>query len=380
MRTAPIRSHRLRPAFRPTAAAGLAALLAVLLAACASDPAQEPTARPAIVTQPGGNGARVELFPGVVRARYASPLGFRIPGKLAARHVDVGQRVEKGALLAELDAGDVGLQVEATRAQMVAAQADLALAAAERDRHRALLERQLVARALFDTRQAQYEAAAARVEQLQAQLEVSRNQAGYAALRAGHAGIVTALQAEVGQVLAAGQPVLVLAREDALEVAISLPEQRRAQFAAGDAAAVELWAQEGERIAGTVREIAPQADPLTRTYDARVAFSVDDAEAWLGQTARVYFVRSGAGALQVPLSALHAEDGRPALWVFDPATGTVRLRAVEIGPYTEDSVPVLSGVAASDWVVAAGVHLLRDGQPIVPIDRDNRRLDLAAAR
>ena len=353
--------------------------LALLLGACGDRAEVAESVRPALVVQPELDGSRIEQFPGVVRARYETALGFRIAGKLAARHVEVGQRVEAGTVLAELDPGDADLQVAAMRAQLVAAQADRALAAAEHDRHREMFERQLVSASLYDARKAQLAAADARVEQLRAQLAVTRNQAAYTALVAEHAGVVTALSAEVGQVLGAGQAVLGLAREGELEIVISVPERTRGQFAAGDDAAVELWAREGTRVPGQLREIAPEADPTTRTYAARVAFDSADAAAWLGQTARVYFLRSGESALSVPLAALHAADGQPALWVVDPATRTVTLRVVQIGPYGEERVPVLSGLGADEWVVSAGVHLLREGQPVVPIDRDNRRLDLAAA-
>src|SRR5690606_20560434 len=138
----------------------------------------------------------------------------------------------------------------------------------------------LVSASLYEARQAQFEAARARVAQLQAQLAVTRNQAGYTALKADHAGVVTALHVEVGQVLSAGQPVLALAREEELEVAIHVPEQRRAEFSAGDDAAVELWAREGVRVPGQLREIAPEADPMPRAYAARVAFEAGDAAAW----------------------------------------------------------------------------------------------------
>jgi multidrug efflux system membrane fusion protein len=361
----PARRHRL---------AGL--LLPLLAAGCAQDaPAPEPV-RPAMVARAQADGTRVEVFPGVVRARWESPLAFRVAGKLAGRAVEVGDRVTAGQRLAELDPDDARLQVAAVRAQRMAAQADLELAAAERDRHRAMFERQLISASAYQARQTQHEAARARLEQLDAQLAATRNQAGYTTLEAGHDGVVTALHAEVGQVLAAGQPVVTVAREDALEVLISLPEQRRGEFAAGDDAAVELWAREGERVAGQVREIAPQADPQTRTYAARVAFDAGGAS-WLGQTARVYFLRQGGSGLSVPLSALHADQGQPALWVVDPATRRVALRPVEIGPYGETRVPVLSGLGPEEWIVTAGVHLLREGQAIVPIDRDNRRLDLA---
>lgn len=355
------------------------ALALLLLAACGAREAVEETPRPAVVTRAEADGSRVEAFAGVVQARHESPLGFRIAGKLTERRVEVGDRVETGQVLATLDPEDLSLQVEARRSELVAARADLELARSERDRYRAMVERKLVSASLYEARENAFEAAAARVEGIEAALAVNRNQATYATLRADHAGVVTAISAEAGQVLAAGQPVLRLAREDELEVVIALPEQHRAAFSAGDDAAIELWAREGQRTPGRIREISPEADPMARTFAARIAFDAAAASAWLGQSARVYFLRQGGAALTVPLTALHADEGSPALWVVDPERATVSLRPVRIGPYSSERVPVIAGLEAGEWIVAAGVHLLREGQAIVPIDRDNRRLELLAA-
>jgi multidrug efflux system membrane fusion protein len=201
----------------------LAPALALLLVACNGQEA-EPVARPVLVVQPGAAGLGVTAYAGEVRAREEPPLAFRIGGKLARRLVDVGDRVTAGQALAQLDASDVSLQLEGSRAQLASAEADLALAKAELERHKNLFDQQLISRSLFETRQAQYAAAAARARQARAQASVSGNQAGYAVLRAPRNGVITQRLADVGEVVAAGQPVYVLAAEGEREVAIAVPE------------------------------------------------------------------------------------------------------------------------------------------------------------
>ena len=356
----------------------LAALFpALLLAACAAEPTPEPV-RPALVVQASPGGPGVEAYAGEVRAREEPTLSFRIPGKLLRRHVDAGARVKAGQALAELDPADVRLQSDADRAALSAAQADLALAQAEAERYRGLAERQLVSRSLYDTRIAQLRAAEARLRQARSAVAASSNQVGYAVLRAPRDGVIAQRLAEAGQVVAAGQAVFVLAVDGEREVLISVPEQQLARFPVGRALVVELWSAPGRRLPGRLREIAPAADPLTRTFAARVALEGGAAVPELGQSARVYAPTEGDGGLRVPLSALTQSQGRKAVWVVDPSTSKVRLTPVQTGPYGEDGVPVLSGLNPTDWVVAAGAHLLLEGQKVAPIDRDNRPVRLAA--
>lgn len=354
----------------------IAAALPLLLAACGADPEAEAPARPAMVVRPAAGEGSASAFAGEVRARHEPVLSFRIGGKVARRHVDVGDRVKAGQALAELDASDVALQLEGARAQLASAEADLALADAELERHRSLFDRQLVSKSLFDTRVAQQHAAQARVRQARAQASASGNQAGYAVLRASVDGVVSQRLVEAGQVVQAGQPVFVLAQDGEREVAIAVPEQRAADFPPGRPLAVELWTEPGVRVPATVREIAPAADPQARTFAARVTFDAGASRGELGQSARVYALDEGHATLSVPLSALHAKDGEPALWLVDPATSEVHLTPVLVGPYGETTVPVVSGLEADDLVVAAGVHLLLEGQKVRPIDRENRPVAL----
>jgi multidrug efflux system membrane fusion protein len=351
-------------------------LLPLLLAACAKAP--EPVAlRPALVVQANAGVLAYEAFAGEVHAREETPLAFRIGGKIVDRRVDAGARVRAGQVLADLDAADATLQSEADRAQLASAGSDLALAGAELVRYQDLAARQLVSRSLLDTRQAAFDAAAARVRQARAQLSAAGNQLGYAALRAPGAGVVTQRQAEAGQVVAAGQTVFVLALDGEREVAISVPEKDIARFTVGRALAVELWAAPGTRYPGKLREVSPAADPLTRTYAARVAFDAADGAVDLGQSARVYALAAENSRMRLPLSALTRDSARNAVWVVD-ARGVVHLRPIETGAYGEDGVPVRAGLRPDEWVVAAGAHLLRDGEQVLPIDRDNRPVHVAA--
>ena len=349
----------------------------VVLAGCGGVPEAEAPARPAMVVQPLAGGGTATAFAGEVRARHEPVLGFRIGGKLAERFVDVG-RVESCERIAFFHAcADVALALEGARAQLESAKADLALAEAELERHRSLFERQLVSRSLYDTRVAQRDAAQARVRQAKAQVSASGNQAAYARLLAPADGVIAQRLAEAGQVVQAGQPVFVLAQDGEREVAIAIPERRAAEFAPGRALAVELWSEPGVRLPATVREIAPAADPQARTYAARVAFDAGASRGELGQSARVYALEAAGSTLSVPLSAVHGADGETAVWVVDAATATVHLRPVHAGAFGEATVPVISGLEAGEWIVAAGVHLLQEGQKIRPIDRDNRAVVLA---
>jgi len=353
----------------------LSSLAAALLAGCGADQPAAEAPRPVLVVQPGGAGeAVVEAFPGEVHAREEAALAFRVGGNLVRRRVDAGDRVHRGDLLAELDPGDLRLQAQATQAQLAAAEAELARTAADRKRYAALANDQLVSRSALDAQDAAYAAAAGQVRALRAQRDVAGNQAGYTQLRAPRDGVIANRLAEAGQVVAAGQTVFTLAADAGREVAIALPEAHIRAYAVGQPAVVEPWNQPGVRLPATVREIAPAADAQTRTYAARVALTGAAASRVdLGQSARVYLVGDGArGALRVPLAAVQRRaDGGTAVWVVDAASGRVHLAPVQAGAFAEDSVPV-RGLRADAWVVAAGGHLLREGERVAPVDRGNR--------
>lgn len=360
----------------------LALALAALLAGCGGGDATDERPRPVLVVQPGqGDGVSLSAYAGEVRAREESALSFRVGGNLVRRLVDVGDVVKQGDLLAELDPDDLRLQAQAAQAQLAAAEAQLARAAADRSRFASLASQQLVSRSALDAQEAAHAAALGQVRAARAQLDVARNQAAYTQLRAPRDGAIALRHAEAGQTVAAGQPVFTLAGAGGREVAIALPEARVRDFSVGQPVVVEPWNAAGTRLPGTIREIAPAADPQSRTYAARITLNGAAARAVeLGQSVRVYVPQAGRnGALRVPLSAIQRGDaGATALWVVDPATKKLRLAPVRLGPLAADSAPVLSGVDADDWIVAAGGHLLREGQLVSPVDRQNRPVATAA--
>jgi multidrug efflux system membrane fusion protein len=362
----------------------VSALVACGLVACGGEREAAPAPRPVLVAHPQAGGALVaDAYPGEVRARQESALSFRVGGNLVRRHVDVGDAVRSGQVLAELDPGDLRLQAEAARAQAGAATAELQRAAAERARYEKLLAEQLISRSAYDQANTAYKAAAGQAEAARANLDVARNQAGYAQLRAPRDGVIATRQAEAGQVVGAGQTVFTLSGDAGREVAIALPEARIRDYSVGQPALVELWNAPHERLPARIREIAPAADPQARTYAARVALDAEAAQAVeLGQSARVYLQDARDDAsLRVPLSALQRRNGKgTAVWVVDPATRKLRLANVRAGAFGDEGVPIQSGLSASDWIVIAGGHLLREGQVVAPVDRDNRPVALLPKR
>jgi multidrug efflux system membrane fusion protein len=353
-----------------------ALLLAALLgqAGCSSHASAPDAPRNALVAHPqSSDGVRAEVYSGDVHARHESQLGFRVNGKIKARLVDVGAHVDAGQSLAELDPLDLKLQVASAQANLNSARANRDMAQSEYDRFHSLLEKHYISQTQFDAQQNNLKAAQAQVAQAQATVAVAQNQAEYTTLRADHAGIITAITAEAGQVVASGQPIAMLARDGEIEVEIVVPENRIADYRRDMPAVVESWADAGKRLQGHLREISPEADRVTRTYRVRV--SLDSAESLpkLGQTARVYFTDASGGPQQViPLSALYEQAGKPAVWVVDAKTHQVHLAPVEVAAYREQGVLLAGGVDARQWIVTAGVHKLRDGEPISPVDAQNR--------
>ncbi len=263
--------------------------LAALLAACSKtpEPKQEPV-RPVRVVKIGAAEAkRVFELPGEVRARYETRLGFRVGGKIVERFVEVGSRVKPGDPLARLDVADLALAAASAKAQVASLQAERDLAASELKRYRDLREKNFISQAEYDRRASALATAQARLEALHAQHRQAANQAGYALLAADSAGVIVGLEAEAGQVVAAGQTVVRLARAGELEVQIAVPESEREFVERATGFDVTLNARPGRSWRGKLRELSPAADPATRTYAARVTVLEPGAEVELGMSARV---------------------------------------------------------------------------------------------
>lgn len=357
----------------------VALAIALLAAGCGREPTAAPAARPVLVERPGTASSAADAYAGEIRAREEAALGFRVGGKLVERRVDVGDRVRAGQVLAVLDAGDLQAQVRAAEAQFAAAQAQFERARADRERFAALGEDRLVSRSAVDAQNAAATAARGELDAARANLDVARNQRGYTQLRAPEDGVVAARFVEAGQVVAAGQPVYTLAADGAREVAFAVGEATVDSIAPGAPVQVELWSQPGTRFPGRVREVAPAADPATRTFAVRASLDASVEAVELGQSARVHVASNGAApALSVPLAAVQRANGATAVYVVDPKTSRLRLQPVQLGPFGSERVPVLRGLAPDAWVVAAGGHLLQPGQVVRPVDRDNRPLTAAA--
>ena len=354
-------------------------LLLPVLAAC-SKPAEPAPAVPGVLVEVVGQGQGELAFAGEVRARQESALSFQVPGRLVKRHVDAGQQVSAGQLLAELDAADYALQAQAAQAELAAAQAELARLGDDLARYRTLAEQQLVSRSALQAQQAAYTAARAQVDAARANFDVTRNQAGYARLLAPADGVIASRQVEAGQVVSAGQTVMVLAAASGREVLIALPENDIAGFALGQPVQVELWSAPGKRLQGRISEIAAEADRQSRSFATRVALEADDADqVALGQSARVYVARAGS-QLSVPLAAVQGQPGKAEgqVLVVDPSSHVLTPIRVQVSRWGAQRAELAAGLSPGQWVVAAGGHLLQPGQQVRPLDRDNRPLPAAA--
>jgi membrane fusion protein, multidrug efflux system len=303
---------------------------------------------------------------GTLEARIESPIAFRTAGKITERLVNVGDEVRPGAVLARLDDEDHRLQVRTTRAQVESARADLAKAKADLDRYERLRESQVFTQATFDQRRSAADMARARYEQMSGQLRMMENQLAYTTLAADVRGVVTQVKAEAGQVVQSGQAIVHIARTDEVEAVVAVPEHRLAELKSASRLAVTLWAEGGETDHPVrLRELAPGADPTTRTYVARFSLLEPPAGIRLGMSATLTVERAAAERLAaLPLTALFQQGAEPAVWVVDPKTGRLTLTAVTVARYRQDAVLIADGVPEGALIVTAGVHKLDAGQRV----------------
>lgn len=349
-------------------------LLALGLAASANltgcspgAPAPEPV-RPALVIQvQTTSSADQSVYTGEVRARHEADLAFRIGGKLLSRAVDVGSVVRKGEVLAHLDPADSALSSEAARSQAAAGEADFRYAQAELARYTTLREKNFISQAVYDAKLNAFNAAKSRFEQTRSQASLAGNQADYAVLRADHAGVITAIQVEPGQVVGAGQPVMKLARPEEKEVVVAVAESRLAELRAAKTVAIRLWAEPDKVYRGKVREISPSAEVATRTFTVKVSLLDGGPALRLGMTANVLLNAAAVPVVRLPLAAVTQKDGQALVWVVEGADNKVAPRAVKLGEYGDNGAQILDGLSAGERVVIAGVHKLLPGQIVRPL-------------
>jgi multidrug efflux system membrane fusion protein len=345
------------------AVAGLAALIAGCKAETAT---KEQSVRPVkVAVVATASPERTLTYSGVVRPRVESALGFRVPGKIVARSVNVGDRIEVDQAIARLDETDLKLAENAARAAVASARSRREVARDNLERAKVLLPKAVISQAAYDTRRNELDAAEAALDTAEAQLRQAANAVGYTLLKADKAGIVTAVTGEPGQVVNAGQAVATLAEAGETEVALAVPEQDAGRLTIGQPAKITLWAGPRVSVDGRIREIAGQADPASRTYAVRIAVRTPPQTMRLGMTASVALaVDDGAAPMVVPLSALTEGDGGPVAFVVDRASKVVRKTAVTVAGIADDGARIAAGLQVGDVVVTAGVQFLRDGMQV----------------
>lgn len=349
---------------RFTATATLLVSLGTVVSGCSKKIEQTEDIRPVrvMVLASANTQSSLELA-GEIQPRYESRLGFRVGGKVVARHVEIGSTVRRGQVLMQLDPKDLQLAQAQANASVTAAGSNLALAKAELDRYRELRQKNFVSQALLDAKEAAYKAAAASHEQASAGLKVQSNQSSYTTLVADVSGVVTALEAEVGQVVSAGVPVVRIAQTGEKEVRVSMPEDQVDALRRVANIKVRTWANPGELIDGHLREVSPMADPATRTYTAKISLPKAGNEVRLGMTATVSFIsQSPQAVIHLPLTALLNDKNATSVWVVE--NGVVKLTPVQVAGASGNEILIASGLNPGQTVVTAGINLLRPGQKV----------------
>ena len=346
-------------------AAALLLPLALLLGCSRPAPQPEPVRAVKVVTISASGMQSRNEFAGEVRPRVESRLGFRVAGKITQRQAEIGQHVQAGALLAQLDPQDYRLAADVARAQVAAALTNRDLAAADYKRYLALRDQNFISGAELERRETTLKAAQAQLDQAQAQLAAQGNQARYTNLVADVSGVVTAVEAEPGQVVSAGTPVVRIAADGPRDVMFAVPEDKIAAVRPGTDVEVRLWAS-NTALNGRVREVAASADPVTRTYPVKVSLE-GQGQPPLGATVTVLpqaLSHAGAQVIRIPTSALRQEGQGSAVWVLDKQTMTVKSQPVQVATADGNEAVIGAGLTPGMVIVSAGVHVLAPGQKV----------------
>ncbi len=340
----------------------MAAAAATLLASCSEDPIPAPAPRPVkTVVIKRAPIAEIGSLAGEIKARYESDLGFRIGGKVLARPVDVGSVVERSALLARLDDANERNSVRTAEAQVAAATAESQDAAGNEARQRELLEKGATSRAIYDAAARRLKTAQANLTSAQISLSNAKERLAYTELHADEAGVITAVAAQPGQVVSAGQMIVRLALTGAKEALFNVSESMFRNAPVDPLIEVSLLSDPNVKSTGRVREVSPSADPVTRTFAVRVALENPPEMMLLGSPVVGRVLLEAQQVATLPPAALFRDEGKPAVWVFDPATSTVNLRPVGVLRYENDRMLISSGLMDGERVVVAGVQKLRPG-------------------
>ncbi|MFZ6658846.1 efflux RND transporter periplasmic adaptor subunit [Undibacterium sp. TJN19] len=337
---------------------------ASLLLACSKPAEKTEDIRPVrTVTLASSNIDLNAELPGEVRPRIESRLGFRVPGKIVARKVEVGTLVKRGQALMQLDPQDLALAQMQAKAGLTAAESNRDLAKAELKRYQELRAKNFVAAAVLDAKEVAYKAGQASYEQALASYKNQSNQSAYTSLVADVDGVVTGIDAEVGQVVAAGTPVVRVAQTGAMDVVVGIPEDKVNTIRQMTDVNVRLWANPGQLIPAKLRELSPIADPVTRTFTAKVSLTGDPKDVQLGMTAYVSFgAKNPNMMIKLPLTALFQEKNASSVWVVE--SGAVRLVPVQVAGSVGEEALIATGLKPGQVVVTAGANLLKNGQKV----------------
>jgi RND family efflux transporter MFP subunit len=332
--------------------------------AAGTDPRQDPPRVLVAAAKPANGGER--SFTGVISARVQSNLGFRVPGELTERFVDVGESVHAGQPLMRLDASDFDLALAAKDNAVAAARAVAIQTAADEERYRRLIGNGWSTRQKYEQAKAALDSANAQLAAALAQAEIARNERAYALLRADADGTVVETLAEPGQVVAAGQAVITIAHAGPREAAVNLPEAVRPEI--GSAARARLYGSSDAPSQARLRQLSDAADPASRTFEARYLLDGEASRAPLGATVTLSIATKAAGVdSEVPLGALYDDGGASGVWIVDPASSSVTFRPVEVRRLATESA-VVGGVRAGEQIVELGAHLLHAGDRVRVIE------------
>lgn len=338
----------------------------LLLAGCGQESeAEAPAPRPVrVVTVEKGAGGQAASFTGEVQAQDEAALAFRVSGRMIERGANVGDQVTAGQVVARLDPQNALNALRSAQAALAAAESQLVTAANTFERQERLLGNGFTTQANHDAARTALQAAQSGVDDAEAQLKIAQDNVSYTDLVADAAGTVTARGGEPGEVVQAGQMILQLARQGGRDAVFDVPANMLRAAPADPVITVSLSDDPKVTATGRVREVAPQADPVTRTFRVRVGLDNPPAAMRLGSTVIGRVELAGAAAIELPASALTAVNDRPAVWVFDPATQTVALRNIEVRRFSQASVAVETGLSPGEIVVSAGVQALHPGQKV----------------
>lgn len=357
-------STRLRPAI---SAATVALILLVSLTTCgpAEDESRAEPVRPVrVVSVEKGSGGETISLTGQIQAEEEANLSFRVGGRMVERLVTVGDRVQAGQVVARLEEEPARNALQQARAALAAATGELSKTRADYGRQRDLLEGGWTTRVRYDQALQALRVAQSNVDSAQAQVATAEDNLDYTRLIADASGSVTARGAEPGEVVTAGQMIVRVAREGGRDAVFDVPERIKSTAPPNPTVLVALATDPSVQAIGRVREVSPQADPVTRTFEVRTGLEDPPAAMRLGSTVTGTIEMTAAAGMRIPASALHRIEGEPAVWVVDPETSTVSLRAIEIDQFDLSNVAVASGLAPGEVVVTAGVQALRPGQAV----------------